>query len=196
MEILIGTTNHKKIDDYLECGVLKGVSLRTLKEFSFEDVEENGKTLKENALLKARTYFEKSGIPTLADDTGFFIHALDGFPGLFSGRVAGPHKNFRKVKEEIAKKLSACLDTRATFSTAIAYVDAHNAIVEQADVEGTYAYGAMPCREDRTGYRDAFLPQNSEKMLSDLTFQEKKHFVPRFLALAKMWATLKKENIV
>ena len=91
MKLLIATTNKGKIQMYQD--LLKGERV----DFSFLDEieksiispEENGSTPEENALLKARHYCEKIGLPTLADDSGFAIDALNGEPGIMARRWGG-----------------------------------------------------------------------------------------------------------
>ena len=72
------------------------------------DVEETEETLEGNAILKAKTYFELTGIPCFADDTGLEVLALDGRPGVYSARYAGPacspEDNMTKLLGELADK--------------------------------------------------------------------------------------------
>ncbi len=89
-KILLATTNHGKIIEMK--ALLRDLPLRiyTPDELNlYLDVEENGKTYLENAVLKASIYAEKSGLLTLADDTGLEVEALNGAPGLHSARFVG-----------------------------------------------------------------------------------------------------------
>ena len=90
MKLALATNNQHKIQ---EMRAILGDSfeeLLSLKELSIDvDVEETGATLEENALLKAREITRLSGMPSLADDTGLMVDALDGAPGVYSARYAG-----------------------------------------------------------------------------------------------------------
>lgn len=88
--ILIGTNNPAKISTFQMLLSEAGYEVITPKQLGiFDEVEETGKTFKENALLKAQFFFDKSGLPTIADDGGIEIDALDGAPGVYSHRWAG-----------------------------------------------------------------------------------------------------------
>ncbi|MBM2815031.1 MAG: non-canonical purine pyrophosphatase, RdgB/HAM1 family [Ignavibacteria bacterium] len=94
MKILIGTNNQHKIREIRQIFHefnLDAIELLTPAEIleSPLEIEENGATLEENALLKARAFFEPSKITSIADDTGLEIDALDGKPGVHSARFAG-----------------------------------------------------------------------------------------------------------
>ena len=96
MKIVFATTNKRKIEDVLE--IIKennlDVSVLTLDDILFqEEIEETGTTLQENSFIKAKTvsdYCKKQGIPypVIADDTGLFIDALHGEPGIYTARYA------------------------------------------------------------------------------------------------------------
>lgn len=88
MIFLIATTNkNKKIEFSRILGPL-GIEIRTADELgiSLPEVEETGSTFEENALLKARSGCQVSGYPTLSDDSGLCVDALDGAPGIYSAR--------------------------------------------------------------------------------------------------------------
>ncbi|MDD4775079.1 MAG: XTP/dITP diphosphatase [Syntrophomonas sp.] len=90
-ELLIATRNQKKKTELQE--VLAGWDLRLISLDQIEtmpEVEEDGATFSDNAIKKARTIAEASGMITLADDSGLVVDALDGAPGIFSARFAGP----------------------------------------------------------------------------------------------------------
>lgn len=105
-KLLIATKNQKKLAE-IEA-IFTGFDLKylTLRDFpKLGDVEENGSTFLENALIKARTYCRATGILTLAEDSGLCVKALGGRPGVFSARFAGPQRddedNLDKVLEEM-----------------------------------------------------------------------------------------------
>ncbi|OGE76913.1 MAG: hypothetical protein A3C85_01230 [Candidatus Doudnabacteria bacterium RIFCSPHIGHO2_02_FULL_48_21] len=93
MKLLLGTTNPGKIADYTKYLQDMRLEIVTLKDLGLivEEPLEIGETYKDNALLKARFYAERTEYPTLADDGGFEAEALDGWPGLESKRWVGPH---------------------------------------------------------------------------------------------------------
>ena len=91
MKLLLGTNNRGKVGEYRE--LLRGLPLEVVTpgEIGVDgNVEETGLTFTENAVLKARTLCQRSGILTLADDSGLEVDALDGEPGVRSARYAGP----------------------------------------------------------------------------------------------------------
>ena len=91
MKLLIATTNQGKLKEIQRFLSDVNIELVSLKDLSIKDVvEETGKTFEENAILKAKFYSEKSGLPTLADDGGFEIDELGGEPGVYSHRWVDP----------------------------------------------------------------------------------------------------------
>ncbi|NNJ10493.1 RdgB/HAM1 family non-canonical purine NTP pyrophosphatase [Chloroflexales bacterium ZM16-3] len=89
-ELLIATHNPGKLREYAAIFDGLGLTLRTLDDLGIsEDVEETGATFEENARLKAEGYLALSGLPTLADDSGLEVAALNGAPGVYSARYGG-----------------------------------------------------------------------------------------------------------
>ena len=97
MKLAIATNNQHKLQ---EIKAILGDSfdqLLSLKDLGIDvDVEETGSTLEENALIKAHAILALANIPTLADDTGLMVDALDGAPGVYSARYAGPEHDDAK----------------------------------------------------------------------------------------------------
>ena len=135
MKLLIATTNKGKIQMYRD--LLKGESV----DFGFLDEigqtipnpEENGATPEENALLKARHYCQKIGLPTLADDSGFSIDALNGEPGVMTRRWGGALPDTVSDEEWIAHCLERVKSVREDllkagfpFCRAIVFPDGRN----------------------------------------------------------------------
>ena len=89
--------------------------------------EETGATFAENAALKARAAADASGLPALADDSGLVVPALDGAPGIYSARWAGPGKDFRIAMEKVETALAGKAGRRAYFACAlaVAWPDGH-----------------------------------------------------------------------
>lgn len=93
-KIVIATNNQGKVREYqaILSEILPNVELLTLTQVGItQDVEETGTTFAANALLKAEAYSVLSGFPVIADDSGLVVDALDGLPGVYSNRWAGPN---------------------------------------------------------------------------------------------------------
>jgi XTP/dITP diphosphohydrolase len=89
-ELLIATRNPGKVREFLAIFAGLGLQLRTLDDVGVtHDVDETGTTFEENARLKAEQYCALSGLPTLADDSGLEVAALNGAPGVYSARYGG-----------------------------------------------------------------------------------------------------------
>ena len=121
MKLAIATNNQHKLQ---EIRAILGDSfeeLLSLKDLGIDvDVEETGKTLEENALIKARAILALSGIATLADDTGLMVDALNGAPGVYSARYAGEEHDDAKNRALLLKNLDGVKDRSAHFATVIA----------------------------------------------------------------------------
>jgi XTP/dITP diphosphohydrolase len=86
------------------------------------EIEETGETLEENALLKARTVMDVTGLPALADDTGLEVAALDGAPGVRTARFAGPDATYEDNVDRLLAALDGASERAARFRTVIAVV--------------------------------------------------------------------------
>lgn len=121
MKLAIATNNAHKLE---EIRAILGDSfdqLLSLKDLGIDvDVEETGATLEENALIKARTILSLANIPTLADDTGLMVDALDGAPGVYSARYAGDEHDDAKNRALLLENLKRQSNRNAHFATVIA----------------------------------------------------------------------------
>ncbi len=90
LRLLFATTNAGKLYELRQLAERAGLQLLSLSDVAPLEVEENGATLEENAEKKARAYVARYGLAALADDTGLFVDALDGAPGIYSARYAAP----------------------------------------------------------------------------------------------------------
>jgi XTP/dITP diphosphohydrolase len=170
-KILIGTGNPAKINTYKEL----------LKDFNFEVVsakdleipppEEVGKTFEKQAVDKAKYYFEKSGIPSLVDDGGMQIEALNGEPGIKSHRWLGHEMSDEEIIAEVMKRMkNVPKDKRGCkFTVALAVASPLGIYTSEADMPGIIA--DKPSKKILKGYPyDAvqFLP-NYGKYVSELS---------------------------
>jgi len=115
VKLLIATHNQGKKAEY--AGLLRGLELEltTLDEVGIvHDVEENGATYQENALLKARAYAQISGLLTLADDSGLEVDALGGAPGVRTARYAGQGAGDRERYELLLRNMQHVPDAQRT----------------------------------------------------------------------------------
>ena len=120
--LVVASKNPDKILEIESVLTEMGVIDAVVRDLEWPDVEETGSTLEENALLKARTVCEVTGLPALADDTGLEVAALDGAPGVRSARVSGPNATYESNVEKLLAELEGSDDRRARFRTVVAVV--------------------------------------------------------------------------
>lgn len=155
-----------------------------IKIYSLADVdpiqepEETGSNFKENALLKAIYYGEKTGLPALADDSGLSVDGLQGAPGIYSARWAGESKDFSVAMQRIQTELEQSKATtpyHAHFSCALAlyWPDGHTECVE-GKVHGTLTF---PAKGNKGfGYDPIFVPKGHNVTFAEME-PEQKHAI-------------------
>ena len=104
-KILIGTNNKGKFKEIRALLPKKVVSVNPAK-FKIKSPIENGKTFKENAIIKAKYFSKKSNLTCISDDSGLEIDLLNGEPGIFSARWGGKNQNFKIAIKRVFKNLS------------------------------------------------------------------------------------------
>ncbi len=121
--LVVASKNPDKIAEVE--GVLEGLGVVTevVRGLSWDDVEETGATLEENALLKAHAVVRATGIAALADDTGLEVLALGGSPGVNTARFAGPAASYADNVSKMLRVMEGVTDRRARFRTAVALVE-------------------------------------------------------------------------
>jgi len=124
-KLLIGTHNQGKADFFKKNLSDSGLEILTLDDLNIDaDPEETGETFAANALLKAKFFYQLTGIPTLSDDSGLMIDALDGEPGVKSRRWSGQYASDQELVDILLKKLDNVSeeDSTAKFVSSIAIV--------------------------------------------------------------------------
>lgn len=188
-KILIATANTHKLREIEQ--ILKDfeVCCLSLKDFpSTQMPEEDGCTFAENALIKARALYSQTKIPTLSDDSGLIVDALEGRPGIYSARYAGlscdDEANLQKVIKEL-KQLSPNLSKwpvyRARFVCVIAWVNGEEEKTFEGVLEGTI----IPEKRGQFGfgYDPIFYLPNLLKTNAELLSEEKNKLSHRYKAL-------------
>jgi XTP/dITP diphosphohydrolase len=150
------------------------------------DIEETGTTLIENSFIKARTVHELTGLPSLADDTGLEVDALDGAPGVYSARYAGKNPSFEDNMNKLLTELQGLPEDRRTarFRTIISFVDGSRELFSEGIVEGIITLDTKG--EDGFGYDPIFQPEGQDLTFAEMTQNEKNKISHRGRALIKM----------
>ncbi|MBW0150343.1 MAG: RdgB/HAM1 family non-canonical purine NTP pyrophosphatase [Phenylobacterium sp.] len=166
--------------------------LVTAGELGLPEPEETETTFVGNALLKARAAARGSGLIALADDSGLSVAALDGAPGVYSARWAGPDKDFSLAMAKVESRLEATgLKDRAAWFTcalAVAWPDEGPALVVEGRLDGQLVF---PGRGDRGfGYDPIFVPQGGRETFGEMEPAAKDAMSHRALAFAKLKAAL------
>jgi XTP/dITP diphosphohydrolase len=120
--LVVASKNPDKISEIEE--ILRSLSLtdEIVRGLDWPDIEETGRTLKENALIKARAVVEVTGLPVVADDTGLEVDALDGLPGVNTARYAGPSASYDDNVSRLLESMDGVEDRKARFRTVVALV--------------------------------------------------------------------------
>jgi len=151
-----------------------------------DDIPENGTTLLENALIKARAVHLKTGFPALADDTGLEVDALHGAPGVYSARFAGEDATYQdNVKKLLSVMAGVSRQNRAArFRTVVALIDSDTELWTEGIIEG------LITREQRGaggfGYDPIFEAADTGKTFSEMSAAQKNEISHRARALQKM----------
>lgn len=199
-KLLIATTNKAKLEEISEAlkhVTDKGIQLVSLKDVNISiDVEETGKTFLDNAQLKAEFYGNLSGLPTLADDGGLMIDALNGEPGVKSRRWPG----YEATDEELIKMALTKLHNTPTemrtahFRTFLYFYDpttkAH--FYESGEIHGFIAEKATSRPTNGYPYRALFILQENNKFYDELTDEEHHDMNHRIKALRRLSAKIEK----
>lgn len=185
MQIVLATHNKGKMSEINNL-LSSSYEVLTLDHFpNIKEIPETGKTLKENAFIKARTVFEMTGLPSLADDTGLEVESLGGDPGVYSARYAGEQASYQDNCEKLLKNMMRVPkeDREAKFRTVIAYKDDNRELSCDGSVKGEIAHS--PTGSFGFGYDSVFYYPPLEKTFAELSEEEKNSISHRGRALRK-----------
>lgn len=189
MKIVFATNNAHKLSE-VRAVLGDTFELVTLREVGItEDIPETGATLDQNASLKARYVYERTGLDCFADDTGLEVEALGGAPGVHSARYATDGHDFKANNRKLLAELEGVTNRRARFRTVISLIRGG---VEQ-QVEGIVS-GSIATAESGSegfGYDPLFIPEGYDITFADMSADAKNSISHRGRAVANLVALLK-----
>ena len=155
-------------------------------ELGLVEPEETGVTFEANAALKAHAAAQTALLPALADDSGLVVSALDGAPGIYSARWAGPGRDFGVAMNRVNRELGD-RDRRATFVSvlALAWPNGEEALF-RGEVHGTLTW--PPRGENGFGYDPIFIPDGYTTTFGEMAPEEKYKIDHRSRAFARLVA--------
>ena len=167
------------------------IELLSLYDFpEIGEIIEDGKTLKDNALIKARTVHKITSLPTISDDTGLAVDALNGEPGVYSARYAGENCTYLDNVNKMLLEMKDVPENKrsATFSTVMAYVDDKRELTVKGVVEGIITDKIKGI--GGFGYDSIFYVCNKGKTFSEMSIEEKNLISHRSKAIEALKAQL------
>lgn len=193
MKLVLSTDNKNKIKEIKN--LLEDLDIEILGKSDIGadfEVEENGETLYDNALLKAKAISDKTDDYVLADDTGLFVNSLNGEPGVHSARYASEH-NDKLNREKLLKNLLNFEDRSAYFKTQLILIDKNKNIIPLEGVcEGEIIKEERG--ENGFGYDSIFMPNGYKETFAEMSLSEKNKISHRSKALQKLKIKLQNVN--
>ncbi len=188
-KLIVASKNKAKIAEV--SAILSGIfQVVPMSEIGIDvDIEETGDTFEENALIKARYVFEKTGLAALSDDSGLAVDALGGAPGVYSARYCGRHGDDEANNSLLLKNLENVENRTARFISAVALVSGKGEYVATGSVEGTILREA--CGKGGFGYDPLFYSVELSKSFGVATPEEKNSVSHRARALNSLVAKLR-----
>lgn len=193
--IYLATHNEHKVHEIAAMLKNSSYEIASLNQVDYSiDIEENGNTLEENAFIKASAMFEFLQTACCGEDSGLEVFALDGAPGVWSARYAGPDKNPANNIKKLLQNLKNISDRRARFRTVICYTDGNNTWYFEGIIAGTISEELKGT--GGFGYDPVFIPEGYDITFAEMPAEEKNKISHRAIAVEKFTDFLRKRNQV
>ena len=192
-KLVIATQNRNKQKEMISLLADMDIEVLTMEHFPhIGDIEETGTTLHENSLIKAREVYKITGLPSLADDTGLEVDALNGDPGVYSARYSGENPTYQ---DNVNKLLTELKDVptqlrTARFRTVVTFVYLGVELYEEGVVEGVIASDVKGIKG--FGYDPIFKPLDQKLTFAEMSKDKKSLISHRAKAMEKMVQQLNK----
>ena len=189
-KILVGTNNSGKLKEIKDL-LPKNLEVYSTSDFKIKSPIENGKTFKENSIIKARHFSEKSKMICLSDDSGLEIDILGGNPGIYSARWGGKKGDFVRAMNRVFKELDKkdkswkTKKIKARFICALTIYGANKKTINSiGKIEGYIS--PLIKGENGFGYDPIFIPKNKKITFGEMSPTEKYKIDHRFKAFKKI----------
>jgi XTP/dITP diphosphohydrolase len=200
MEIILSSRNPSKAEQIRAVFVGLPISILTLADAGIDgEAVEDGLTLEENALLKARFAFEKAGSKSwaMADDTGLFVEALNGEPGVKSARWAGDTATTEEILYLLLKRMEGKSNRSAVFETAVSLIGPDGEIhYFVGKVRGRLLEEPRVPPQPKMPYSSIFIPEGQELTWAEMTIEQENAVSHRGKAFGQVRDFLVARNLV
>ena len=186
-KLLIASNNPGKVREIKELLAPYNIEMVSAIDFNIEEPEETGLTFIENSRLKAEYYGKKTNLLALADDSGLSIDALEGFPGIYSARIAGENKNYEVAFSEIENRLIAqgLQSSTAHFTCALSLYYPDGCFKDfEGIVKGRVSFPIKGAKG--FGYDPIFIPDGYSKSFAEMNPIDKNTLSHRGIAFQKL----------
>ena len=189
-KLLIGTNNRGKLRE-IKSLLPKNIEIHSTSEFNLKSPIENGKTFKENSLIKSKYFSKQTGLICLADDSGLEIDILEKNPGIYSARWGGRYGDFNKAIKRVYRELSKkdknwkdkIIKARFVCALSISYLDKKIACV-QSKIEGSVSTESRGT--NGFGYDPIFVPKGKRQTFGEMKPAKKYKIDHRYFAFKKL----------
>jgi XTP/dITP diphosphohydrolase len=191
-KIVMASGNAGKIREIAKLLGGLGIEVVAQSDLGVVDAEETGTTFKENSLLKARHAAAATGLPAIADDSGLSVDALDGAPGVYSARYAGPHGDDEANNDKLLQELAGVDKRGAAFHCVATFVENDGgALLADGEWRGEILHERRGV--GGFGYDPLFLVPDCNCSSAELTAEQKNARSHRGQALRKLVELIEKE---
>lgn len=195
--LLVATHNAGKLREIRDLLHDSGWNALSAAEKNLPEPEETGTTFYENAALKAIASAEASGLPSLADDSGLVVPALDGAPGIYSARWAGPTRDFpsafARIEKELAERKVGDMFPPAHFTCVLCLaLPASEPVFFEGRVDGVLTFPARGLKG--FGYDPIFIPDGYQETFGEMDIAEKQRLSHRARAFGKFRSYLRERT--
>jgi len=194
MELIIASQNQNKLVEFKKILGDK-INLFSLSDIGLnQEIPENEKTIKKNAMFKAKFVNIQTGKNVFADDTGLEIDSLNGEPGVYSARYSGVERNSDKNIELVLTKLKNKSNRNSRFKTIISLILDGKSVNFEGVVEGKITEEKRG--SNGFGYDPIFQPNGYASTFGEMSLKEKNKISHRSIAINKMVQYLKENNLL
>lgn len=194
MELIIASQNQNKLMEFKKILGDK-INLFSLSDIGLnQEIPENEKTIKKNAMFKAKFVNTQTGKNVFADDTGLEIDSLNGEPGVYSARYSGVDRNSDKNIELVLRKLKNKANRNSRFKTIISLIIDGKSVNFEGVVEGKITEEKRG--NNGFGYDPIFQPNGYASTFGEMSLKEKNKISHRSIAINKMVQYLKENNLL